>query len=161
MLDPMKAKPAPKPRCSPHDHESPAARLEQALALLERSALKRTQPRVTLIELLAREHGPFSIDEIQRALKKRKLDQVTVYRCLSAFEEIGLARRCEFGDGVSRYELQVCAEHPHYHVICVHCRAMRTLEDDAVRALESKARELGFSNVRHSLAFYGVCRTCA
>src|SRR5690349_1655996 len=85
--------------------------LTHALEILRKAGLRRTNPRKALLTYLIREHGPFSIEEIFQAVKRKELDLVTVYRCLAAFEKLGLVRRCDFGDGVARYEFQSDPKH--------------------------------------------------
>jgi Fur family ferric uptake transcriptional regulator len=144
-------------------HSPPPAgetELERALNIIQKAGLRRTKPREALLAFLIRKHGPYSTEEIFQSIKKKDLDVVTVYRCLAKFEEIGLVRRCDFGDGVARYEFQADPKHHHHHVICVSCRKTESLEDCDVLKYENVVKQLGYSNIRHSLEFFGVCRTC-
>ncbi len=131
-----------------------------ALKIMQAGGLKKTQGRQLLLEFLVEEHGPFTVDEIFSGLKKHAIDRVTLYRCLTAFEEIGLVRRCEFGDGTSRYELQLDPEHHHHHIICKVCRKSESLEHCELPSFDKQARRLGFSQVTHSLELFGVCADC-
>ena len=134
--------------------------LAGALEILQRAGLRRTKPRETLLSHLIREHGPYSIDEIFQGLKKKDLDVVTVYRSVLAFEKIGLVRRCDFGDGVARYEFQSDPKHHHHHIICKSCRQMENLESCKLPELEAQAKDLGYSDLTHSLEFFGTCKSC-
>jgi Fur family ferric uptake transcriptional regulator len=133
--------------------------LTAALQVLEESGLRCTQPRVKLLKSLIAEHGPFSVEELSRLSGSPRLDRVTVYRCLTAFEEIGLVRRCEFGDGISRYEFSM-GDHHHHHVVCRKCRKTQTLDQCFPRALLTQVESLGFSDISHTLEFFGVCKSC-
>jgi Fur family ferric uptake transcriptional regulator len=144
----------------PHEHSLDEA-LEKALTFLQHSGLRRTKPREALLAFLIRKHGPYSTEEIFKSLKKKELDVVTVYRCLAKFEEIGLVRRCDFGDGIARYEFQADPRHHHHHVICTSCRKTESLEDCDIVKYESVVKQLGYSNIRHSLEFFGVCKSCS
>lgn len=141
-----------------HHHHAPAAGALPA-ELLKRAGLKRTRPREAILRHLVKHHGPFSAGDLHRALKDESLDTVTTYRCLTAFEEAGLVRRCDFGDGTARYEYG--AGHHHHHVICVECRRIENLDDCEIERWEKKVRGLGYTKVRHVLEFTGVCRDCA
>lgn len=134
--------------------------LTKALSTLQKFKLKRTKTREILLEFLIEKHGPFSIEEIRQALKRKELDLVTVYRCVQAFEKIGLVRRCEFGDGIARFEFQGEEGCHHHHVICVECRKTENLDDCRLPKLEGEVKRLGYSEIRHSLEFFGVCRDC-
>jgi Fur family ferric uptake transcriptional regulator len=141
-----------------HSHRS----LTSALDSLKASGLKRTKPREVVLQYLVDHHGPFSAKDIHIALKRKELDAVTIYRCLSAFEEAGLARRCDFGDGIARYEISNESDHHHHHVICTDCRRIETLDDcNLPKQLEAKVEDLGYSQVRHVLEFMGLCGACS
>ena len=133
--------------------------LDEALLALDQSGLRRTQPRVTLLRLLIEEHGPFSVDEILARPAGRDLDRVTAYRCLTALEEIGLGRRCEFGDGASRYEFGGGEDH-HHHIVCRRCHRAESIDKCVPRALIKAVKAMGYENITHSLEFFGICRKC-
>lgn len=135
--------------------------LEPALDAMWKAGLRRTPGREYLLRFLIENHGPFSKDEIQKALPSSDLDSVTLYRNLSHFEKIGLIRRSEFGDGISRYEFQPNSEEHHHHVICTECRKVESLEHCEIPKLETLVMSMGYSKVRHSLEFYGICSDCS
>lgn len=86
-------------------------------------------------------------------------DLVTVYRNLTALEEVDLVRRCDFGDGAYRYEFNT-GEHHHHHIICRTCHAVETLEQCMADGLERLARQMGYAKVTHTLEIFGVCARC-
>lgn len=134
--------------------------LEQALTVLEESSMRRTKPRTTILKTLITHHGPFSVDELLSLKETSHLDRVTIYRCLSAFEEVGLVQRCEFGDGVSRYEYSR-GKHHHHHVICKRCGNVENIEKCIPKTLTDAVRMMGYEDVSHNLEFFGVCKKCA
>jgi Fe2+ or Zn2+ uptake regulation protein len=137
----------------------PERTLEQALEVLRQRGHRITEPRRALLEILIAEHGPFSAEDLHRRLGEAGGDPVTVYRGLATLEEAGLVRRCDFGDGVYRYEYSA-GEHHHHHVICRGCGSVRTLEVCFAGELEEIAREMGYSDVTHSLEIFGWCSAC-
>ncbi len=139
-----------------HDHS-----FEHALEAMKAAKLKRTKSREAILRHLAENHGPFSAKELQQNLKRKDLDTVTTYRCLASFEEAGLVRRCDFGDGIARFELRGESDHHHHHVICTVCREIKKLDDCQLASLEEKVKALGYVKVRHVLEFTGLCRSCA
>ena len=140
-----------------HNHSS----LEQALEALKSARLKRTKPREAVLRYMVEHHGPFSAGDLQKALKREALDAVTTYRVLAAFEKARLVRRCDFGDGTARFEFTGKTDHHHHHVICSGCRKIEPLDDCHLTKLEGQVKELGYSQVRHVLEFFGLCRACS
>jgi Fur family ferric uptake transcriptional regulator len=70
-----------------------------------------------------------------------------------------LVRRCLFGDGKVRYEIDHGSHH-HHHIICRSCGQVRPLSKCALNALEESARETGYAGISHSLEFFGTCPRC-
>lgn len=112
-----------------------------------------------MLAILVNEHGPFSAEDLHRRLPEGECDLVTVYRSLSAMEEISLVRRCDFGDGIYRYEFNHVGHH-HHHIICRVCRSVRVIDLCVAETLERMAEELGYSNVSHVLEIFGTCPKC-
>jgi Fur family ferric uptake transcriptional regulator len=143
----------------PHSHESSNEALEQALTTLRGHGHRVTAPRKSILRILAREHGPFTAEEIHQNLPEGECDLVTVYRTLAAMEEIEIVQRCDFGDGTYRYEFNHAGHH-HHHVICRSCRSVRVLDVCVADALERMAREMGYAQVTHALEIFGICPAC-
>lgn len=130
-------------------------------ALLRRAKLKATDVRLTLLDRLREEHGPFTLEELHRKIGVGSCDLVTMYRTLAVFQQARLVRRCDFGDGPIRYEFHDAHGAHHHHVVCVRCRSVTNLDHCALDALESTLREAGFRDLTHSLEFFGTCPSCA
>jgi len=146
----------------PHDHahDTPDAALAKAIDKLRAHDLRVTEPRKAMLAILVQEHGPFSAEELHGKLRAKECDVVTVYRSLQAMEEIGVLRRCDFGDGTYRYEFNH-GEHHHHHIICRTCRSVHTLDLCVADSLERLARQMGYQNVSHTLEVFGTCPRCA
>ena len=138
---------------------SPEQALERALEVLRQRGHRITGPRRALLAILTSEHGPFSAEELHRKLGDKGGDPVTVYRGLAALEEANLVRRCDFGDGVYRYEYDG-GDHHHHHLICRVCGTVRTLEVCFAEGLEELAKKMGYADVSHTLEIFGVCADC-
>ncbi len=141
-------------------HDCPDHPIDGALEILRAEGLRVTEPRKAMLTILAREHGPFSVDELHKRMGKAGCDVVTIYRSLQAMEEVGVLRRCDFGDGVYRYEFNH-GEHHHHHIICRVCRSVETLDLCVADSLERMARQKGYQKVTHTLEVFGVCPKCA
>jgi Fur family ferric uptake transcriptional regulator len=139
--------------------KSHSEELEKALAILEKAGLRQTQPRISILKILIGDHGPFSVDEVRVRAGNKDLDRVTVHRCLVTFEELGLVRRCELGDSMSRYEYST-SDHHHHHVICKICRKIENIDECIPETLLNKIRSMGYENISHSLEFFAICKHC-
>lgn len=133
--------------------------LDLACARLKAAGLRITQPRIAILEMLIGTDHPVSIEQIHRELTNEACDLVTVYRCLAAFEELGLVRRCFFHNGTSLYEINL-DDSPRYHIVCKSCgkveRIAASLTDPIVRVLQ----ERGYDQITQMVEFFGVCPDC-
>lgn len=130
-----------------------------ALEQLRENGQRVTEPRKALLTVLTRQHGPFTAEELHGKLAAGVCDLVTVYRCISAMEETGIVRRCDFGDGTYRYEFNTGQDH-HHHLVCRSCRKAETIDLCVADSLERMARQKGYANVTHMLEIFGTCPNC-
>jgi Fur family transcriptional regulator, ferric uptake regulator len=128
-------------------------------SVLSNNRLKKTKPRIAILEALSGNHCPLNVEEIYRKCPVKTLDLATIYRTLRAFEDIGLVQRIDFGDGSARFELRT-DDHHHHHVICRSCKKVEKLPDCGISSLEKTVTRLGYQSVTHSLEFFGLCRKC-
>ncbi len=138
----------------------PHARVEAACARLREAGLRITQPRIAILGVLIARGQPVSIEQIHNELRNRSCDLVTVYRCLAAFEEIGLVRRSFFHNGTSLYQLSDRKEAV-YHVVLKDGSEIRPLDTAtserlavALKEVEDLLKGQGFTDVSHVLEFF-------
>jgi Fur family transcriptional regulator, ferric uptake regulator len=143
----------------PHNPSHANAQFDAALDLLRANHQRVTGPRKAILGILTREHGPFTAEELHKRMKRGRCDLVTVYRSLAAMEESSVVRRCDFGDGAHRYEINT-GEHHHHHIVCRSCHEARTLDMCVADGLERMARQMGYAKVTHLLEIFGVCPRC-
>ena len=146
------------------DSQKKTPALQQACSRLKSAGLRITQPRIAILEVLIRRPLPASIEQIHADLgisAASTCDLVTVYRCLAAFEELGLVRRCFFHNGTSLYQLNLDDAAP-YHVVDKANNAVAPLDADlaeelrgAMQRIEEKLSERGYSQVSHMVEFFG------
>jgi Fur family ferric uptake transcriptional regulator len=131
-------------------------------ARLRREARRITGPRQAILKVLHQQARPLSNKEIFEALPRRQCDLATVYRSLHLLEDMGLVNRCDFGDGVARYE--VVREGPgghHHHLVCRSCATVIEIADCLAAEWEQQiAAESGYKMVTHKLEFFGLCPRC-
>lgn len=142
-------------------------RVEAACDRLREAGLRITQPRISILRTLIVHDSPMSIEQIHDELNSRSCDLVTVYRCLAAFEEIGLVRRSFLHNGTSLYKMGDRQESS-YHIIDKDTRGIRELDSatnarlaSVMKTVEETLRAEGYENVSHVLEFYAKAPTAA
>lgn len=133
--------------------------LDAACERLKAAGMRITQPRIAILSVLIGNNKPVPIEQLHAELKEASCDLVTVYRCLAAFEEIGLVRRCFFHNGTSLYQLVGDAP-PAYHVVdketneIVKLDAATSAELAAsLKRVEETLRARGYKDVTHLVEF--------
>ncbi|MBS0632956.1 MAG: transcriptional repressor [Verrucomicrobia bacterium] len=136
--------------------------LSLACAHLKSAGLRITQPRIAILTALIKSGQPTSIEQIHATLPAGSCDLVTVYRCMGAFEEIGLVRRSFYHNGTSLYTVSL-GESNSYHVVCKNTNRLEALDEGTINELrrcvqqvESILRSRGYDDVSHVVEFFGV-----
>ena len=142
--------------------QQPGSALEQACSRLKSAGLRITQPRIAILNALIKRNEPATIEQIHLDLKDSACDLVTVYRCLAAFEELNLVRRCFFHNGTSLYQIQLTPESV-YHVVSKEGAILETIPSELAAELsgvlakvEADLKARGFSDVTHMAAFFAT-----
>jgi len=145
---------------------SPSA-VELSTAKLKSAGLRITQPRLAILGALAKRAQPTSIEQLHDDVGADNCDLVTVYRCMAAFEEIGLVRRSFFHNGTALYEINL-GQPTRYHVVCKATNRVEELDAEtsselgrAIETVQEKLRSRGFSSVGHIVEFFGVSPSAA
>ncbi len=127
-------------------------------AVLRDAGLKATPGRIALVEALAKERKPVSVQQIEKRLKGA-LNQVTLYRALEALAAAGIVSRVNLEHDHAHYELVVGRPH-HHHAVCKNCGHIADIELTHERFPEKRVP--GFARIeRYSLELFGVCSSCA
>jgi Fur family ferric uptake transcriptional regulator len=141
--------------------KTPSA-VEIATSKLKSAGLRITQPRLAILAALNNRAQPTSIEQIHEDVGADNCDLVTVYRCMAAFEEIGLVRRAFFHNGTALYEINL-GQPTRYHVVCKNTNRVDELEPEmadelrrAIEAVQEKLRARGYSDVGHIVEFFGI-----
>jgi Fur family transcriptional regulator, ferric uptake regulator len=143
--------------------ENKSSLQEKALSLLNSSRYRATRPRVTLLKTILDQTEPFSAPKLASLLNgKNGCDNVTVYRSMPVFEELGIIERCDFSDDLAHYEVKLGHEgHHHHHIVCKSCKKVEPLEFCILEGQEKILGKLGYTDLNHRLEFSGVCPSCA
>jgi Fur family transcriptional regulator, ferric uptake regulator len=137
--------------------------LDAIVELLRANGMRITKNRIQIIDTLLRAEKPLSLDEIQtRTVADAGVpDYATVFRVMTLLETLGVAQKVNLHRSCSYYELINPQQH-YDHIICTKCGSVTLMIDSCpVEAVERKIeKRYGFSDIRHSLEFFGRCREC-
>lgn len=134
------------------------------LALLRSQGMRVTRSRRGILQALFKADRPLSLQEIQQqALAEGGMlpDYATVFRMMILLESLRIVHKVNLRRSCSYYELTDPAKH-YDHLVCVDCGKVILLDNscpvhEAERRIE---REFGFTNLQHSLEFFGRCPDC-
>ena len=86
----------------------------------------------------------------------------TVYRNLTVFKEVGLAKSVGVVNGQERFDTDMS---PHPHFVCTSCCKVMDIPGGKLffdmNAYDHILKEYGARVKSHSLTFYGICHECA
>ena len=156
---------------SSHQHSATDAAepytLASLVALLRRKGLRMTGNRRAILQVLLKAREPLSLEQIQAGSPKYvddgdAPDFATVFRMMTLLEELKLARKVHLGRPSSHFEL-TDSRHHRDHLVCTDCGLVTPLEGICpVERLERQiARKHGFTELTHSLEFFGRCSGCS
>ena len=139
---------------------SSQARIDVACSRLKSAGLRITQPRIAILEALLQQEEPITIEHLHASLTRARCDLVTVYRCLAAFEELGLVRRCFLHNGTALFQISL-TEDAVFHVINRQTGAIETLDAsvthelaEAVNKMNARLAEMGYEGVGTLVEFF-------
>jgi Fur family ferric uptake transcriptional regulator len=123
------------------------------------------QRKVVLEVFLDNENAHLSAEDVRGMLRDRDSDigLATVYRALELMCDLGILQKMDFGDGCSRYELNLTEPnaHQHHHLICRGCGKVFEFSDDLMDELENTiAEKCKFKILDHQVKFFGYCEEC-
>lgn len=128
---------------------------------LREVSLKATPARLGVLKLLETTSKPLDVAAMIVYLEKNKIevDQATVFRIINMFTEKGIAKQISFNEGKFRYELASKADH--HHFVCDNCGGVEDVSDCHIDELEKEIKQKkGLLIKRHSLEFFGLCKSC-
>lgn len=126
---------------------------------LRANGYRVTGPRRRVWHALQAGHGHRTVEQLARDVGD-DVDLASVYRTLSLFEQLGLARASRFqDDDASRWE----PSHPdeHFHLVCERCGTIDHHVGTLVERIRSHLDEgHGFIVGQVDLTVRGVCQRC-
>jgi Fur family transcriptional regulator, ferric uptake regulator len=148
-----------------HPNQSPLKELsrEAIVDLLREHGMRITKNRTRILDALLQADKPLSLDEIQSraGLKGSVPDYATVFRVMTLLESLQVAQKVHLNRSCSYYELLDPQQH-YDHIICTECGNVTVMVDSC--PVEKVQRQIeqqyGYSEIRHSLEFFGKCWRC-
>jgi len=122
---------------------------------------RRTAARQAIIDVLIGDDEHLTAEEIAERVQQKMpvVTMSTVYRTLSALEEIGVLEHAHLGHGSAVYHL---ADAAHQHLYCERCGRVIELPPHKLDAFARMLhRDFGFELERRHFAIGGVCKDCA
>jgi len=129
--------------------------------LLTKHRLKRTEPRLRVLSMLASKNFATSQPDLEGVMVD--VDRGTLYRILNAFQEKGIIHKVFDLNGTANYALcsSSCEEHKHHdehlHFNCIICNNVYCLDDLDLPNLHLPS---GFKSLNFSLSATGICPKC-
>ncbi len=148
-----------------HANQSPLKELsvDAIVELLRANGMRITKNRLQILDTLLGAEKPLSLDEIQTRAKVDgdAPDYATVFRVMTLLESLQIAQKVHLNRSCSYYELVNPQRHCD-HIICTECGRVTVMIDSCpVERVERKIeKQYGFSEIRHSLEFFGKCWEC-
>jgi Fe2+ or Zn2+ uptake regulation protein len=129
---------------------------------LEKAKYRITQPRLKVLEILAKAKNPLNAYEIAVSFKNYKMDVSTVYRILEVYRKLGLVHFIK-GQGFTACKDWECNDknHCHHQFVCKKCDNVTEVHLEDKDFLETlKTKLAGFSLEDHYFEFSGLCKNC-
>lgn len=132
---------------------------------LRGEGMRITRSRRNLLDVLFQAERPLSLQELQdraAAMEGDAPDYATVFRMMTLLEKLHIVHKVNLQRSCSYYELHDPAKH-YDHVVCRNCGKVVVLDVPCLlgEAEQMIADRYGFSNLSHSLEFFGFCSECA
>jgi len=128
--------------------------------LLSSANLRRTRPRMAILNALLQAHKPLTQDQIAANLAPAMPDKVTIYRVLERFCTVGLVHKAFTHKRTVHFELaDRCSDiqcHPHF--TCNNCGITNCLDELTVPII--KGLKKGFVIHRQQVQLEGLCPRC-
>jgi Fur family ferric uptake transcriptional regulator len=117
--------------------------------------MKMTEQRRVIARVLSSAVDHPDVEEVHRrsVAVDPRISIATVYRTVRLFEESGIVKRHDFGDGRARYESAPVSHHDHL----IDIRSGKVIEfsnDEIERLQQEVARSYGYRLVGHRLELY-------
>ena len=135
---------------------------EELTKSLKQLSLKVTPKRIAIIEILMKEPGYLSPEEIWRKMKIQfnRIGLPTVYRNLEELADGNIISKITHPNRQLYYFFCGNNEH-HHHFVCLSCRNVDDINFCAIHELRKEVKKkLNAQVVSHILQVNGLCKEC-
>jgi len=135
---------------------------EKLTKSLKQLNLKMTPKRIAIIEILMKEPGYLSPEEIWRKMKRQfnRIGLPTVYRNLEELADGNIISKITHPNRQLYYFFCGNNEH-HHHFVCLSCRNVDDINFCAIHELQKEVKKkLNAQVVSHILQVNGLCKEC-
>lgn len=128
--------------------------------ILKNNGFKSTGTRISILGVFTKNDKPITADFIFKKLKG-EVNEVTVYRTLSSFEEVGIIKKVDLRRNSICFELN---DNHHHHIVCNKCGQIEDFKEN--KGIEKILAEVinkskHFKSIKeHSLELFGFCKEC-
>jgi Fur family ferric uptake transcriptional regulator len=148
----------------PSERVRPRGSSNEYAAILRKSGLRKTAPRIAVLELLEGATTPRTHGEIAADMAGHGFDRATIYRNLIDLVEANLVSRSDLGDHVWRFEMRRDSgghARQHSHFLCTDCGGVTCLPGGAVRLVSSRGLPRAVLSREVEVQVKGRCDACA
>jgi Fur family transcriptional regulator, ferric uptake regulator len=149
-----------------HEPQSPLDQLslDTIIEFLRQQGLRITESRTRILQVLLHAKKPLSLSEIHErsATGGSGPDYATVFRVMTQLEKLHIVQRVNLNRSCAYYELLDPERHTD-RIVCTECGKTAVIVNACpVSKIERQIeKEYGFSDIHHSLEFFGRCSDCA
>lgn len=131
----------------------------KAIELLQSVNLRRTEPRLAILQVLLEADTPLAQEQIADEIGPNAPNKTTIYRTLTHLVEKNLVHQAYLEERTWHFELaHHCSEHQcHPHFTCNEC-----LQTQCLTGIEAALVKLpkGFKMHRQQIHIEGICLNC-
>ncbi len=137
--------------------------LQNFKKLLKQNNLKYTAQRELILNIIYKNHGHFTPEDIYNLIKENypdiKIGIATIYRTLTLLEDANIVSSISFGTQGKKYEFGL-KEH-HDHLVCLECGGIEEFFDETIeKQQEIIAKKFNFKMTNHVMKITGICESC-
>ena len=136
--------------------------IKERIDSLRNQGYRVTKTRKAIFEIFTTTKKPLSAEGLLALLVKKDLspNKSTIYRELDFLEKEGSIKTLQLHSDRKMYEITTLGHH--HHLVCLSCEAIEDLPmENHLENYEEKILEKNsFKVTRHSLEFFGICKSC-
>jgi Fur family ferric uptake transcriptional regulator len=132
--------------------------------IIRNHSLKSTPSRVDILKVLAEKNKVLMLPDINKYLKNKAIDRITLYRTLNIFQEQGIIHKVPDANGGIGYALckheRINHSHQddHVHFKCNNCQTLVCLEKIEIPRIKLPRK---YKSEKLNFLVEGICDKCS